>query len=51
MKAWDLCSEHFIFFETYESAQQARLLHNIKPDRLASDKHSDFFGLFISYKK
>jgi hypothetical protein len=31
-------SHHLIFFVTYELAQKARLLHNTKLERLASDK-------------
>ncbi len=34
-----LYSQHFIFFVTYESAQEVRLFHNYKLERLTSDKH------------
>jgi len=44
-------SQNFNFFVTYESAQQARVLHKTTPERLASNKHSNLFGLFISYYK
>jgi hypothetical protein len=46
------CCEHgpkSCSHNTYESAQQARLLHNTELERLASDKHSNLFGLFVSY--
>ncbi len=36
---------------TYESAQQARLFHNTKLERLTSDKHSNLSGQFVSYKE
>jgi hypothetical protein len=44
-------SQHYIFFITYESAHWPKLLDNIKLERLASDKHSNLLGLFISYKE
>ncbi len=37
-------SKHFIFFVTYESAQQARVLHNTRLERLANEKHSNFIS-------
>jgi hypothetical protein len=40
-----------IFFITYESAQYARLLNNTKLGSLASDKHSNLVGMFVSYKE
>ncbi len=46
------CCEHgprSCSHNTYESAQQARLLHNTELERLASDRHSNLFGLFVSY--
>jgi hypothetical protein len=47
---WDLgpYSQHFIFFITYEWAQQARMLDYTWLEKLARDKHYSFLGLFIS---
>ncbi len=39
------------FCVTYESVQQARLLHNIELERLTSDKHSNLLGLLTSYEE
>jgi hypothetical protein len=44
-------SQHFIFFVSFESAQQARLLYNINLERLASDKQSNLLGQSVSYKE
>jgi hypothetical protein len=44
-------SQHFIFFVTYESAQKARMLHNIKPERLASDMNKPNKLECISYEE
>jgi hypothetical protein len=32
-------------------AKLARLLHNAKLQRFASDKHSNLLGLFVSYEE
>jgi hypothetical protein len=44
-------SQHFIFFVTYEWAQQARVFHYIKLERLAKDEHSSLLCPFVSYKE
>ncbi len=44
-------SQNFIFFITYEWAQQARALDYTMPERLANDKHSSLFGTLESYKE
>ncbi len=41
-------SHHFIFFTTYEWAQQARVLHNTLLERLANNKNSSLLGPFVS---
>ncbi len=41
-------SQQFIFFNTYDFAQQAKVLHTVRLEMLAKDKHS---SLFISYKE
>ncbi len=43
-----LCSQHFIFFTTYEWAQQAKVLYYNRLERLARDKHFNLLGLFLS---
>jgi hypothetical protein len=42
-------SQHFIFFITYESAQQARVLHKTMLERLAISKLAYLLDLFVSY--
>jgi len=42
-------SEHFIFFQTYQWAQQAGSLHYTRLARLARSKHSNLLGPFVSY--
>ncbi len=37
-------SQYFIFFITFEWAQQAYAFDNTKPERLAREKHSSFMG-------
>jgi hypothetical protein len=51
MRTEEPYSQNFIFYATYESAQQARPLHNNKLERLASDKSSNLFGSFVSYEE
>jgi hypothetical protein len=36
-------------FVTYAWAEKARVLHNIRLERLARDKHSDLLGPFVDY--
>jgi len=38
-------------FVTYELAQKAKLLGNIKLERLACDKHSSLLHLLIGYEE
>jgi hypothetical protein len=38
----------FLFFLTYEYLQQARALEYTRPETLASDKHSNLLGLFVT---
>ncbi len=40
MQPQGLYSQHFIFFVTYEFAQEARALHYTRLERIARDKHS-----------
>jgi hypothetical protein len=42
-------SQHFIFFVTYEWAEQARVLYCAKLEGLARDKHSCKLGPFVGY--
>ncbi len=51
MKHLGAYSQHFIFFVTYELAQQARMLHNIRLQKLSNDKQSNLLVLFISCKE
>jgi hypothetical protein len=47
-----LCSgKHFIFIETYECAQYARVLDNTKLERLISDKYFGLSSRIISYEE
>jgi hypothetical protein len=39
---------HFTFFLTYEWTQKARVLHNTRLERLASNKHSSILGQHVS---
>jgi hypothetical protein len=39
-------SQHFIFFLTYEWAQEAGVLRNFRLERLAGDKPSSLLGHF-----
>ncbi len=50
MKAYNLglYSQHFIFLVTYKWAQYARVLHYIKLERVAMDKHSSLLDPFVS---
>jgi hypothetical protein len=50
-KDLELYSQLLIFFLTYKSDQKTRLLHNIKLERLANEKHSNLLGLFITYEE
>jgi hypothetical protein len=43
-------SQHFIFFVTYEWAEQARVLYCTKLEGLARDKHSSKLGPFVGYE-
>jgi hypothetical protein len=43
-------SQHFIFFSTYEYSQLASVLHYVRLERLASDKHSSLLDSLVSYK-
>ncbi len=45
------CSQHFIFFETYEWTQLARVFQYTRLERLSEVKCSGLFGPFISYKE
>jgi len=38
-----------VFIVTYELAQKARVFHTTRLERLASNKHSNLLGLFVSY--
>ncbi len=49
--AQGLYSQHFILIMTYEWAQEARMFHYYKLDRLARDKHSRVLGPLISFKE
>jgi hypothetical protein len=51
MRTEEPYSQNFIFFATHKSAQQVRLLHNNKLERLASDKSSNLSGSFVSYEE
>jgi hypothetical protein len=42
--------KHF-FFVTYEWAQKARVFNNTRLEMLDRDKHSDFLGPLINYKR
>jgi hypothetical protein len=42
-------SQLIIFNITYKWAQQARALNYNRPERLGRDKHSSFWGPFVSY--
>jgi hypothetical protein len=42
-------NQSFIFCATYELAEQARVLLKTRLERLASGKHSNVLGLFVSY--
>jgi hypothetical protein len=42
------CSQHFIFFITYEWAKQARALHYTKRERLVKGKRSNLMGPSLS---
>ncbi len=44
-------SQHIIFNITYKWAQHARVLHCDRPERLFGDKHSSFWGPFVSYEE
>jgi hypothetical protein len=44
-------SENFIFFVTYDWAQQALVLHYTGLERLARDKHFKLLGPFVSYEE
>jgi hypothetical protein len=43
-----LYSQHFIFFVTYEWAQNARVLHLTRLETLIRDKHSSLLGSFLN---
>jgi hypothetical protein len=42
------CSQHFIFFVSYEWAQEESVLYYTKLERVARDKHSSLLGQFVS---
>ncbi len=44
-------SQHFIFFVTYDLAQEATVLHNSKLEILVRDKRSCLLEPFIIYAK
>jgi hypothetical protein len=44
-------SQHFVFFVTYKWTQQVIGLHNTKPERLASYKHSSLLLKFLRYEE
>jgi hypothetical protein len=44
-------SQHYIFFVTYESAQKAKRLLNIRLQRLSKVKHSKLLVQFVSYEE
>ncbi len=44
-------SHYFIFFATFEWAQQGVVLHCSRPERLARDQHSSFLGTIVSYRE
>ncbi len=44
-------SQHFIFFLTYEYFQKARVLYYNRPEKLASGKHTNLLGPFVTYKE
>ncbi len=39
------------FFIAHKWAQQAKVLHYTKPERLAKEKHSSLFDPFLSYEE
>ncbi len=47
----ELYSQYFVSFVTDESTQLAIVLHKTMLERLASNKHSNLSGLFISYEE
>jgi hypothetical protein len=44
-------SKHIIFFVTYKLAQKARVLHNIRLQRLSNVKRSNLLVQFVSYEE
>jgi len=50
MAHW-LYSQHIFFFVTFKSAQLARMLHNIRLQRLSNVKHSNLLIQFVSYEE
>jgi hypothetical protein len=46
-----LYSQHFLFFVTYELAQQERVLHYSRMEILGKDKHPSLLDPFASYAK
>ncbi len=40
-----------ILFLTYKWAQQARVLHRTRMERVDGNKHSSSFGPFVSYEE
>jgi hypothetical protein len=43
------CIHNTLFFLTCEWEKQARVLYNTWLEKLASDKHSNVLGQFVSY--
>jgi hypothetical protein len=46
-----LYSHHFILFVNYQSAEQAKGLDYIQPERITADKNTSLLGQFVSYEE